>query len=291
MLPALHCPAVHTAEGLAREISQWRADGHRVGFVPTMGALHEGHIALVLKAMEVCDRVVVSIFVNPTQFAAHEDLGTYPRTLEADSALLAAAGCHLLYAPSVEEVYPDGFSTTVSVEGPSIGLESDARPHFFAGVATVVARLFGQVRPDIAVFGEKDYQQLMVIRRMVSDLALPVTVLGVETKREADGLALSSRNVYLSPAERMRAGRLNVILRDLAHALEDGEPAARALEHARILASSVFDAVDYIEVRDADRLEIVGEGPLARPARVLAAVRVGKTRLIDNVPANPARRG
>ena len=291
MLPALHCPAVHTAESLAREISQWRADGHTIGFVPTMGALHEGHIALVLKAMEVCDRVVVSIFVNPTQFAAHEDLGTYPRTLEADSALLAAAGCHLLYAPSVEEVYPDGFATTVSVEGPAIGLESDARPHFFAGVASVVARLFGQVRPDIAVFGEKDYQQLMVVRRMVSDLALPVKVLGVETKREADGLALSSRNVYLSPTERMRAGRLNVILRDLAHALEDGEPAARALEHARILAASVFDAVDYIEVRDADRLEIVGEGPLARPARVLAAVRVGKTRVIDNVPANPARRG
>lgn len=291
MLPALHCPAVHTADALAREISQWRRDGHTISFVPTMGALHEGHIALVLKAMEVCDRVVVSIFVNPTQFAAHEDLGTYPRTLEADSALLAAAGCHLLYAPSVDEIYPDGFATSIAVEGPAIGLESDARPHFFGGVATVVARLFGQVRPDIAVFGEKDYQQLLVVRRMASDLALPVKVLGVETKREADGLALSSRNVYLGPAERMRAGRLNVILRDIAHALEDGEPAAKALDHARILANSVFDAVDYVEVRDAHTLEETGPGLLDRPARVLAAVRVGKTRLIDNVAANPARRG
>lgn len=291
MLPALHCPAVHTANSLAREISQWRADGHVIGFVPTMGALHAGHIALVLKALEVADRVVVSIFVNPAQFAAHEDLGTYPRTLEADSALLAAAGCHLLYAPGVDEVYPDGFATSVSVEGPALGLESEARPHFFAGVATVVARLFGQVRPDIAVFGEKDYQQLMVVRQMVSDLALPVQVLGVETRREADGLALSSRNVYLSPTERMRAGRLNVILRDLAHALEDGEPAGKALDHARILANSVFDGVDYLEVRDAGTLEDTGNGPLDRPARVLAAIRVGKTRLIDNVAANPARRG
>lgn len=291
MLPALHCPAVHTANALEREISEWRRDGHTIGFVPTMGALHDGHIALVLKALETCDRAVVSIFVNPTQFAAHEDLGTYPRTLEADSALLAAAGCHLLYAPAVEEVYPDGFATTINVAGPALGLESEARPHFFGGVATVVARLLGQVRPDIAVFGEKDYQQLMVVRRMVSDLALPVKVLGVETRREADGLALSSRNVYLSPAERMRAGRLNVILRDLAHALEDGEPADKALEHARILASSVFDAVDYMEVRDAGTLDVMGDGPLKGPARVLAAVRVGKTRLIDNVAANPARRG
>lgn len=291
MLPALHCPAVHTADALAREVSQWRADGYTIGFVPTMGALHEGHISLVLKAMEVSDRVVVSIFVNPAQFGPHEDLATYPRTLEADSALLAAAGCHLLYAPTVEEIYPEGFATSLHVDGPALGLESEARPHFFGGVATVVARLFGQVRPDIAVFGEKDYQQLLVVRRMAADLALPVKVLGVETRREADGLAMSSRNVYLSPAERMRAGRLNVILRDLAHALEDGEPAAAALEHARILANSVFDAVDYIEVRDAGTLADTGPGLLDRPARVLAAVRVGKTRLIDNVAASPARRG
>ena len=290
MLPALHCPAVHTARNLAREISQWRADETVIGFVPTMGALHAGHIGLVLKALEVADRVVVSIFVNPAQFAAHEDLGTYPRTLEADSALLAAAGCHLLYAPGVEEVYPDGFATSVSVEGPAIGLESDARPHLFRGVATVVARLFGQVRPDIAVFGEKDYQQLMVVRRMVSDLALPVQVLGVETRRETDGLALSSRNVYLSPAERMRAKRLNLILRDLAHAPEEGERAGTALDHARILANSVFDGVDYLDVRDAETLEDTGPGILDRPARVLAAVRLGRTRLIDNVAANPARR-
>ncbi|MFN3835281.1 MAG: pantoate--beta-alanine ligase [Glycocaulis sp.] len=283
MLPALHLPAAHTADSLASVIAQWRADGHSVGFVPTMGALHDGHIALVLKALELADRVVVSIFINPTQFAPNEDLDRYPRTLEADSALLAAAGCHLLYAPEVAEIYPDGFATTIEMAGPALELESEARPHFFSGVATVVARLFGQVRPDIAVFGEKDYQQLLVVRRLVADLALPVKIIAGETVRETDGLALSSRNRYLSPPARMRAGRLNVILRDLAHALEDGEPADAALAHARALAASVFDAVDYIEVRHAGTLAPLPAGRVRGPARVLAAVRVESTRLIDNM--------
>lgn len=283
MRPALHLPAAHTAESLAAIVSDWRANGYSVGFVPTMGALHEGHIALVLKALELADRVVVSIFVNPAQFAPDEDLDRYPRTLETDSGLLAAAGCHLLYAPEVEEIYPDGFATAIEMLGPAQGLESEARPHFFSGVATVVARLLGQVRPDIAVFGEKDYQQLLVVKRLVADLALPVKIIAGETVRETDGLALSSRNRYLSSTERMRAGRLNVILRDLAHALEDGEPVDAALAHARALAGSVFDAVDYIEVRHAGTLAELPPGKLSAPARVLAAVRVGSTRLIDNM--------
>lgn len=283
MRPALHLPAAHTAESLAAIVSDWRANGYSVGFVPTMGALHEGHIALVLKALELADRVVVSIFVNPAQFAPDEDLDRYPRTLETDSGLLAAAGCHLLYAPEVEEIYPDGFATAIEMLGPAQGLESEARPHFFSGVATVVARLLGQVRPDIAVFGEKDYQQLLVVKRLVADLALPVKIIAGETVRETDGLALSSRNRYLSSTERMRAGRLNVILRDLAHALEDGEPVDAALAHARALAGSVFDAVDYIEVRHAATLAELPPGKLSAPARVLAAVRVGSTRLIDNM--------
>lgn len=283
MRPALHLPAAHTAESLAAIVSDWRASGYSVGFVPTMGALHEGHIALVLKALELADRVVASIFVNPAQFAPNEDLDRYPRTLETDSGLLAAAGCHLLYAPEVEEIYPDGFATAIEMLGPAQGLESEARPHFFSGVATVVARLLGQVRPDIAVFGEKDYQQLLVVKRLVADLALPVKIIAGETVRETDGLALSSRNRYLSSTERMRAGRLNVILRDLAHALEDGEPVGAALAHARALAGSVFDSVDYIEVRHAGTLAELPPGKLSAPARVLAAVRVGSTRLIDNM--------
>lgn len=282
MLPALHLPAAHTAKSLAETVSDWRALGYSVGFVPTMGALHDGHIALVLKALELADRVVVSIFVNPTQFAPNEDLDRYPRMLEADSALLAAAGCHLLYAPEVAEIYPDGFATTLHMGGPALELESEARPHFFAGVATVVARLLGQVKPDIAVFGEKDYQQLLVVRRLVADLALPVQIIAGETVRETDGLALSSRNRYLSSTDRMRAGRLNVILRDLAHALEDGEPVEAALAHARQVAGGVFDGVDYIEVREADTLRAL-PGRVSVRARVLAAVRVGSTRLIDNM--------
>ncbi|TRO95596.1 pantoate--beta-alanine ligase [Glycocaulis profundi] len=289
MLPALAVPATDDLTSLRRQVDGWRAQGLTIGFVPTMGALHAGHVSLIETAMAQADRVIVSIFVNPMQFAAGEDLETYPRTLEADSLMLAAAGCHLLYAPPPETMYPQGFSSAVQVEGPATGLETEARPHFFEGVATVVLKLFNRVRPDIAVFGEKDYQQLLVIRRMVEDLDLPIRVVAGETLREPDGLAMSSRNAYLSAPERIKAGRLNVILRDLAHAIGDGEPVADALHHATEIAAHVFDDIDYLEVRDAETLYELGGGPLDGPARVLAAVRVGKTRLIDNMGAAPDR--
>jgi pantoate--beta-alanine ligase len=289
MLPALAVPATDDLTSLRRQVDGWRAKGLTVGFVPTMGALHAGHVSLIETAMAQADRVVASIFVNPMQFAPGEDLDTYPRTLEADALKLAAAGCHLLYVPTPETMYPQGFSSAVTVEGPATGLETEARPHFFEGVATVVLKLFNRVRPDIAVFGEKDYQQLLVIRRMVEDLDLPIRVVAGETLRESDGLAMSSRNAYLSAPERMQAGRLNVILRDLAHAISDGEPVADALHHATEIAAQVFDDIDYLEVRDAETLYELGGGPLDGPARVLAPVRVGKTRLIDNMGAAPDR--
>jgi pantoate--beta-alanine ligase len=248
-----------------------------------MGALHAGHIALVRQALARCDRVLASVFVNPAQFAPGEDFDAYPRTLEADAEKLAAAGCHLVYAPNAAVMYPGGFATTVSLAGPAQGLESAARPHFFAGVATVVTKLLNQVRPDAAVFGEKDYQQLLVIRRLAADLDLGVEIVAGETVREADGLALSSRNAYLSPDERARAGRLNGILNDFAGALRGGAAPQTAQAEALAAAQAVFDSVDYVEARCAQTLEALPAGPLARPARVLAAVRVGKTRLIDNM--------
>lgn len=289
MLPALALPATDDVDSLRAQIAQWRAAGLRIGFVPTMGALHKGHISLVRQALENADRVVVSVFVNPLQFSAEEDLDQYPRTLKTDALTLAGAGCHLLYAPGPDGMYPEGFASAVTVDGPALGLEGDSRPHFFEGVATVVAKLLNRVRPDIAVFGEKDYQQLLVIRRLVEDLDMGVEIIAGETLRERDGLAMSSRNAYLSAPERTRAGRLNVILRDLAQAISDGEPVAAALDHALQIAAQVFDEIDYIEVRDAETLYELGGGPLDGPARVLAAVRVGQTRLIDNVPAVPGR--
>jgi len=252
-----------------------------------MGALHAGHIALVTQALARCDRVVASIFVNPAQFAPGEDFDAYPRTLEADAEKLAAAGCHLLFAPRARDMYPDGFATTVTLTGPAEGLESAARPHFFSGVATVVTKLLNQVRPDVAVFGEKDYQQLLVIRRLAADLDMETLIEAGETVREADGLALSSRNAYLSPADRQRAGRLNVILADFAAQLEAGADAAAAEAAALDAARTAFDSVDYITARCAQSLVPLGPGHLDRPARVLAAVRVGSTRLIDNRAASP----
>ena len=283
MLESLPIDAVDTVAALRRQVQSWRKDGHRIGFVPTMGALHEGHLSLVTRALEDADRVVASIFVNPAQFAQGEDFDTYPRTLQADAAKLAKAGCHLLFAPTVLEMYPNGFASSVHVEGPAFGLESQSRPHFFGGVATVVTKLLNQVQPDLAVFGEKDYQQLLVIRRLARDLDLPVDIVGAETSRDGDGLALSSRNAYLSPAERERAGRLNVILAELAREIRSGQPLEPAQMAARERAEAVFDSVDYIEVRDADTLEPIVAERVSGPARVLAAVRVGKTRLIDNM--------
>ncbi|WP_375549256.1 pantoate--beta-alanine ligase [Oceanicaulis alexandrii] len=280
--PELALPAAYSIAAVRDQVRQWRSDGLRIGFVPTMGALHEGHLALVKQALGSADRVIVSIFVNPTQFAPGEDFDAYPRTLEQDADKLAETGAHLVYAPDAREMYPEGFVTNVSLTGPSHGMESVSRPHFFNGVATVVCKLLNQVQPDTAVFGEKDYQQLMVIRRMVTDLNLPVEIQGGETVREDDGLALSSRNVYLNATERERAARLNVILQEFADALSGGANVADAQHQAQLKAQSAFDGVDYVVARDAETLDALPSGPIDRNARVLAAVRVGKTRLIDN---------
>jgi pantoate--beta-alanine ligase len=284
-MPGEELPIVRTVAALRAQIAAWRADGARIGLVPTMGALHEGHLSLIRAARGEADRVVASLFVNPTQFAPGEDLAAYPRDESGDAAALAGAGCDLLYAPSADEIYPPGFSTRISVAGVSEPLEGASRPQHFGGVATVVAKLLIQCAPDVAVFGEKDYQQLLVIRRLVRDLDLPVRIVGAPTVRAPDGLALSSRNAYLSAAERHIAGQLNGVLRAAAEAAARGERVDAIEATARAaLADAGFNAVDYVEVRDADDLSLQGPGPIDRPARVLAAVRLGKTRLIDNWP-------
>jgi len=257
------------------------SSGGRIGMVPTLGALHAGHVSLVTQARELCDHVLVSIFVNPAQFAPHEDFDAYPRTLDADLAKLGDAAA-IVFTPTAREIYPDGHATTISVGGPSAGLETDFRPHFFTGVATVVAKLLIAATPDIALFGEKDYQQLLVVKRLVRDLAMPVQIIGAPTVREADGLALSSRNAYLGTAERKVASQLNGILKDAivrARATND----LRAVEAQAIEAlwKAGFDHVDYVAIRDAESLDHIAA--LDRPARILAAVRIGKTRLIDNM--------
>jgi pantoate--beta-alanine ligase len=272
---------VATVAALRERVSAWRREGAQVGLVPTMGALHEGHLSLVRETETRSDRTIVSIFVNPAQFAPHEDFDRYPRTLEADLEKLGGAA-DLVFAPSVAEMYPDGFATRIEMAGPALGLETDFRPHFFAGVATVVAKLLLAALPDAATFGEKDYQQLLVVKRLVRDLGLPVEILGGAIVREADGLAMSSRNAYLSAGERQVAGQLNAVLKDVAARLRAGE-SARLLEDfgTDALLSAGFEAVDYVAVRDAETLATdIGA---RRTARVLAAVRVGKTRLIDNM--------
>lgn len=276
-------PIASTVADLRRIVAGLRADGRQVGFVPTMGALHQGHISLGALARAEGAAVVYSIFVNPTQFAPHEDFDRYPRTLEADSAMLAGAGvADLIYAPERDVMYPDGFATGVSVGGPSAGLETDFRPHFFGGVATVVAKLLNQVGADFAVFGEKDYQQLAVIRRMAADLDIPTRIVGAPILREPDGLAMSSRNAYLSAPERVVAGKLNLVMKDVIARVARGDTAdhATAFGFGELLAAG-FDKIDYLELRDAASLEPVHD--LTRPARLLAAAHVGKTRLIDNM--------
>ena len=267
-------------------VGAWRADGRGVGLVPTMGALHAGHLALVEEARRRCPRVVVSVFVNPAQFAPGEDFDEYPRDEAGDMARLAALGVDLVFAPGRDEIYPAGFATTVTVAGVGDGLCAATRPHFFAGVATVVTKLLVQCLPDVAVFGEKDYQQLVVVRRLARDLDIPVEIVGVPTVREADGLAMSSRNAYLTPDERRIAGGLNVLLADVAGRVARGEAASSALAWGRQrLAGMGFDSIDYLELRDAETLEPVARA--IRPARVLAAVSIGGARLIDNRPVAP----
>jgi pantoate--beta-alanine ligase len=252
-----------------------------IGMVPTMGALHHGHLSLVKEARKDAETVLVSIFVNPTQFAPTEDFGAYPRTLDQDLAKLSGQA-DIVFMPSAKEMYPDGFATSITVGGPALGLESDFRPHFFGGVATVVARLLIAAEPDLAVFGEKDYQQLLVVKQLVRDLALPVEIMAAPTLREADGLAMSSRNAYLSAEERQVAGQLNLVLKQ-AVAAARGNGDLRAVEGAAVEAlwKAGFSQVDYVAIRDAATLDHITN--LKRPARILAAAKIGKTRLIDNM--------
>ncbi|HEX5184038.1 MAG TPA: pantoate--beta-alanine ligase [Allosphingosinicella sp.] len=278
---------VRDIETLREAVAELRAGGGTIAFVPTMGALHAGHMALVAEGKRRSDHVVVSIFVNPKQFGANEDLATYPRREAADTRMLEEGGVALLWAPDAEIMYPDGFATNVGVAGLSRDLDGESRPGHFDGVATVVAKLFNQVRPDVALFGEKDYQQLAVIRRMVRDLDVPIDIVGVPTQRDADGLALSSRNLYLSEEERRAARALPRALGEAASAIIGGTPVADALEAAREkLARAGFDPIDYVELRDAETLEPVILPD--RPARLLAAARIGHTRLIDNLPVIPS---
>ena len=266
----------------------WRERGFSVGLVPTMGAVHAGHLALVDSADREADRVVVSLFVNPRQFGPGEDWSSYPRDEAADAALLAAAGADLMFAPDLAEVYPEGFGTTIAVGGVAEGLCGASRPGHFDGVATVVAKLFNMVGPDFAWFGEKDYQQLQVIKRLVRDLDLSVAVRGVATVREPDGLALSSRNAYLSPAERRAAPALYASLTALARALGAGagDVAAEIARTADALREAGFDPIDYVAAVDAQTLAPL-TGPISRPGRALAAARLGRARLIDNVAVLP----
>lgn len=276
-------PIVRTVADLRAQVGAWRAEGLTVALVPTMGALHDGHLALVRRAGELADRVIASVFVNPAQFAPHEDFDRYPRDEDGDAAKLTSAGCHLLYTPAVREMYPEGFATAMSVTGPAEGLCGAFRPQMFGGVALVVSKLFIQAQPDVAVFGEKDYQQLQVVRRFTRDLDLPVHVEGLPTVREADGMALSSRNAYLSADERARAVELSRALADAAVAIAAGGDCGSALESVRArLAAAGFGSIDYVELRDAESLVPVTDA--ARPARLLAAAWMGRTRLIDNVP-------
>jgi pantoate--beta-alanine ligase len=277
-------PAIaRTISALDRAINKFRAAGESVALVPTMGALHAGHVALIEHGRRKADRVVVSIFVNPAQFAPHEDFASYPRRFDADIAVLRKLSVDLVWAPTPDVMYPPGFATRVSVKGPAeADLEDRFRPHFFGGVATVVAKLFTQCRPDYAMFGEKDYQQLKTVTRMAADLDLRVKVVGVPTVREEDGLAMSSRNAYLDVNERAVAPTLYRVLRDCAARIAAGEAIARVVtEDSHAIEAAGF-AVDYLEARHAEtlaRAETLADGPL----RLLVAARLGKTRLIDNI--------
>lgn len=274
---------LRTVPSLRHALEPYRRASVTIALVPTMGALHRGHMALIREARRRAKRVVVSIFVNPTQFAPHEDLASYPRSFATDIKALRAENVEVVWAPAVEAMYPDGFATRLAPEGPAkAGLEDEYRPHFFGGVATVVAKLFTQVSPDFALFGQKDYQQLRVVTQIAKDLDLLVKVIGVPTVREPDGLALSSRNAYLSSAERAVAPMLYKVLKGCASRIKNGEKIERVLNVGRIEVDLAGFALDYLEARHALTLAPVvslKEGPV----RLLIAARLGKTRLIDNV--------
>ncbi|HXA69827.1 MAG TPA: pantoate--beta-alanine ligase [Stellaceae bacterium] len=275
-------PTVRTVSDLRAVVGGWQRAGERVALVPTMGALHRGHLALVERGRALCPRVVASLFVNPTQFGPNEDFSRYPRDEAADAALLAGAGCDLLYAPSVAEIYPPGFAVTVT-PGPIAERQCGPfRPGHFAGVATVVSKLLLQSQVDVALFGEKDFQQLQVIRRVARDLDIPVAIEGVRTVRDSDGLALSSRNVYLTPEQRAVAPALYRTLQEMARRLEAGDDAAAvSADGLAALSRAGVSSIDYLEVADAETLAPLAS--LDRPGRILSAVWLGKTRLIDNI--------
>ena len=282
MAPKL--PVVRHYSELRRVVQRWRAGGKTVALVPTMGALHEGHVSLVRLARKHANRVVVSLFVNPAQFGPNEDFDAYPRDEQGDAAKLAAAKADLLYAPMVSDMYGEDFSTRVEVFGITGGLEGASRPHHFAGVTTVVTKLFLHCLPDMALFGEKDYQQLMVIRQMVRDLDFPVTIIPGPTVRAPDGLALSSRNAYLTPAERNLAPHFHAVLTETAADIAAGRPLHEAAYIGRDRLEGAGFRVDYLEARDAETFLPLEEAPVGAPARLLGAVFLGKVRLIDNVP-------
>ena len=273
---------VRTVAALRRETAKWRSDGLTYAVVPTMGAIHSGHTELVVQGLKRADRVITSIFVNPKQFGAHEDLSKYPRDEDSDVRKLGKAGTQLIFSPGPEEIYPPGFATTVSLSGPaSAGLEDKFRPHFFDGVTTIVAKLFIQTGADFAMFGEKDYQQLMAVTRMARDLDIPIEVIGIATVREEDGLAKSSRNVYLSKSERQQATAINRNLQNAAERIRSGinpQSATRAV--TRTLMALGF-RVDYVSARNAESLAIPKNKD--EPLRLIAAAWLGKTRLIDNI--------
>jgi pantoate--beta-alanine ligase len=276
-------PVLRKLSTLRRTIGAWHAAGEPIALVPTMGALHEGHVSLVRQARKRARRVIVSIFVNPAQFAPTEDFAKYPRTLVADRKKLRTAQADLIWAPTVDVMYPPGFSTRIVPEGPATaGLEDRYRPHFFGGVATVVAKLFTQVLPDVALFGEKDYQQLLVVTRMAADLDIPVRVIGCPTIREPDGLAMSSRNVYLSPADREAAPVLHRILQQAAVDLRAGWTTQAATERGSAAIRAAGFDLDYLEARHATTLDPIMK-LVDGPIRLLVAARIGATRLIDNI--------
>ncbi len=276
---------VNSIADVRQRIGDWRRDGLRVAFVPTMGNLHEGHLTLVQEARKQADHVVVSIFVNPMQFGPNEDFERYPRTLEADSAKLESVGADLLFVPPVEEMYPAKSNTCVEVSGVTKGLCGDMRPGHFIGVATVVAKLFNIVMPDVALFGEKDYQQLLVIRRMATDLCFPVEVVGVPTVREESGLAMSSRNGYLSDEEKQKAALIYQVLQGAAHQIEEGQRNYRQIESVviELLAAQGFKP-EYFAIHNAETLEPAGVND--KSLRILVAAKLGQTRLIDNIGLN-----
>jgi pantoate--beta-alanine ligase len=274
---------VRTVPALRRALDSIRAKNNTTALVPTMGALHDGHVSLVRLAKRRAKRVIVSIFVNPTQFAPTEDFGSYPRTWKADVARLAAENVDLVWNPDVKTMYPDGFATRILTEGPATaGLEDRFRPHFFGGVTTVVGKLFTQCRPDFAIFGEKDFQQLRVVTRMAGDLDLGVRVIGSRTVRERDGLAMSSRNVYLSPEERLKAPTLYRAMKESASRLRAGDNIEAAMAGGAELIANAGFVLDYYEPRHADTLAPIASAKDG-PVRILVAAKLGKTRLIDNI--------